>query len=142
MDNQLESEKLLSDNLAGNEPAQEKFFLKLSERFLHLIKRKVMGDPRLARRVHCAKIGPEICEKAIAKIKRICPLTDSGWSLKRAINVFHNVVDDHIANSLTELAKKGDSEAENMLFEIIRKKLIERVAFKRWRTQNYERENK
>ncbi len=134
-------EELIIAAKAGNKTAEAKFFSKLTVRFSALVKRELQGNPILIKRVNTEEKSLEVCQNAIAEVKRLYPLSSTKWSLRRAVNVLHNIVDDFITNSLTDFAKNGDAEAENLLFIIIRKKLMERIAIKGWGASQYEREN-
>ncbi len=129
---------LISAANAGDEQAQEEFFSKLAVRFSKLITRELRKHPMLANGVSLDKKSYEVCQYAMSEVKRLCPLCNPNFSLIQVMNVLHNVLDTVITNSLVDLAKKGNSAAENLLFSIIRKKLIERIIKKRGRDTQYE----
>jgi len=132
MDNQTEFENLLRSAQTGNESAQTAVYAKLSERFLPLIKRELHEKSIISKRIELGDSCGEICQKAIAEIKRMLPVNNPNWSLKKAINILRNVITDFILGKLLDFAKEGDVAAENLLFCILRNKLLERIYRKRW----------
>jgi len=133
-----EIKHLISAANAGDKQAQEEFFAKLSVRFSKLITRELRKYPMLANGVSLDKKSYEVCQYAMNEVRKLCPISNPDFSFIHVINVLHNVLDTIISNSLVELAKKGDSEAENLLFSIIRKRLMERIIKKRGRDTQYE----
>ncbi len=131
MTDQLEIKHLVSAANAGDQQAQEEFFTKLFVRFSNLITLELRKYPMLANGISLNKMSNEICQFAIQEVRRLCPLCDPDFSLMQVMSVLHNVLDTVITNTLADLAKKGNRKAENKLFEIIRKKLMERVIKKR-----------
>ncbi|MBN1782547.1 hypothetical protein JW948_15530 [bacterium] len=77
------------------------------------------------------ELASGFCRSAVLKANEICPVTSERWSLIRLMAIFNNLADDYILTLLTENAQKGDAGAENRLFEILRKKLMERLSYKR-----------
>ncbi len=138
MIDQLEIKHLVSAANAGDQQAQEEFFIKLSVRFSKLITHELRKYPMLANGVGLNKKSDDVCRYAIEEVRRLCPLCNPGFSLMQIMKVLHNILDTVITNSLTDLAKKGNPKAENLLFEIIRKKLMERIIKKRGRDSPYE----
>lgn len=133
-----EIKHLISAANAGDKKAQEEFFAKLSVRFSKLITRELRKHSILANGTSLDNKSYEVCQYAITEVRRLCPLSNSDFSLMQVMNVLHNILDTVITNSLADLAKKGDPEAENLLFSIIRKKLMERIIKKRGRDTQYE----
>jgi len=138
MSEPVEIKHLISVASAGDQQAQEEFFSKLSVRFSRLITLELRKYPMLANGVSLNKRSDEVCQYAIEEVRRLCPLCNPNFSLMQVMNVLHNVLDTVITNSLADLAKKGNPRAENLLFEIIRKKLLERIMKKRGRDTQYE----
>lgn len=132
MDNQTDFEKLLCAAQAGDKSAQIKVYAILNERFLWLIKRQLHEKLIISKRINLEDSCCKICQKAIAEIERMLPVNNPNWSLKKAINILHNVITDFILGKLVDFAKEGDAAAENLLFHIIRNKLMERIDRKRW----------
>ena len=128
-----EMKHLISAANAGDQQAQEEFFSKLSVRFSKLITLELRKYPILANGVNLDKKSSEVCQFALREVKKLCPLCNPNFSLMQVMNVLHNVLDTVITNSLVDLSKKGSPEAENQLFKIIRKKLMERIIKKRGR---------
>ncbi len=122
---------LISAANAGDKEAQEEFFAKLSVRFSKLITRELQKYPMLANGISLDKKSHEVCQYAMSEVKILCPLCNPNFSLMQVMNVLHNVLDTIITNSMVALAKKGNREAENLLFMILRKRLIERIIKKR-----------
>lgn len=141
MENQFKLESLIKSAKAGNKTAEAKFFSKLAVRFLVLVKRELQKNPIFSKQLNVEQKSSEVCRNAINEIKNNYPLTSAEWSLKRAITILHNIIDDFVTNTLTDFAKNGDKKAENLLFLIIRNKLMERITTKRWRVPNYEHKN-
>ena len=133
-----EMKHLISAANAGDKQAQEEFFLKLSVRFSKLVTRELRKYPMLANGVSLDKKCIEVCQYAISEVKRLCPLCNPNFSLMQVMNVLHNVLDTVITNSMVALAKKGNQKAENVLFAILRKRLMERIIKKRGRDSQHE----
>jgi|GEM_PF-3124643 len=138
MSESLEIKHLVSSASAGDQQAQEEFFSKLSVRFSKLITLELRKYPMLANGVSLDKKSDEVCQYAIEEVRRLCPLCNPNFSLMQVMKVLHNVLDTIITNSMVALAKKGDREAENVLFAILRKKLMERIIKKRGRDTQHE----
>ncbi|HEX9971211.1 MAG TPA: hypothetical protein VGD14_03995 [bacterium] len=141
MTNQSTLEELILAAKSGNGEAEELFFSKLGVRFSNLVTLELRKYPVVSKRIDLEIEGEQICQLALGELKKLYPVNSSTFSLILAINVLHNVVDGAIANILADLAKQGDEEAENLLFSIIRQKLVERINRKRWRTTKNEHEN-
>jgi hypothetical protein len=135
-----EMKHLISAANAGDKKAQEEFFTKLSVRFSKLITRELRKYPMLANGVSIDKKSYEVCQYAVNEVRRLCPLCNPNFSLMQVMTVLHNVLDTVITNSLVDLAKEGNPKAENLLFEILRKRLMERIIKKRGRDTQYEDE--
>ena len=126
-------EDLIRDARSGNETAENLFYSNLTERFLPIAKCEIERVPLLQKETkYLETITLEVCEKAIKEIKKICPIHNVQWSLIRAVHILRNIVDDFILDTLLDLARNGDEEAENLLFSIIRKKLIQWIEKKNW----------
>ncbi|MCU0645554.1 MAG: hypothetical protein MUC94_15020 [bacterium] len=134
-------EDLIRAARSGDQNAEELFFSKLRVRFFKLITLELQKNPVIVKRIDLEIEAEQICQFALSELKKLYPVNSSTFSLILAINVLHNVVDGAIANILAELAKQGDEEAENLLFSMIRQKLVERINRKRWRTGKNEHEN-
>ena len=141
MTNQSTLEELILAAKSGNGEAEELFFSKLGVRFSNLVTLELRKYPVVSKRIDLEIEGEQICQLALGELKKLYPVNSSTFSLILAINVLHNVVDGAIANILADLAKQGDDEAENLLFAMIRQKLVERINRKRWRTGKNEHEN-
>ena len=141
MTNQSTLEELILAAKSGNGEAEELFFSKLGVRFSNLVTLELRKYPVVSKRIDLEIEAEQICQLALGELKKLYPVNSSTFSLILAINVLHNVVDGAIANILADLAKQGDDEAENLLFAMIRQKLVERINRKRWRTGKNEHEN-
>jgi len=130
-----DTEKLIQKARSGNNEAKNRFYDRLNERFLPVIKCELKRYAILQKGIpDIEKTNVDICCKAIDEIKKICPIDGRNWSLKRAVHVLHNITDDYIVNTLVPLAKNGDAEAENLLFVLIRNKLLQWMERKSWKT--------
>ncbi len=142
MINHSKLEHLICAAKTGDKKAQEDFFKNLTVRFSALITRELRSYPILTNYINLDEKSQEVCHHAINEVKKLCPLSNSNFSIVQAGNVLHNILDTFVTNALVELAKKGDKEAEELLFSILRKKLIERITKKRWGESQYEYEDK
>jgi len=131
MTDQSRLEYLISAANAGDKAAQEKFFEKLSVRFSKLITLELRKHPVLKSGINIDKRSHEVCQYAIKEVKKLCPFGTPNFSLIPIMNVLHNILDTVITNLLADLAKKGNLEAENQLFSILRKRLMERITMRR-----------
>ncbi|MBN1351840.1 RNA polymerase sigma factor [candidate division KSB1 bacterium] len=138
MKNHTENVRLIKAARGGNKKAESEFFSKLAVRFSPFVARELMGYPVLKKRINPAEETDTICQSAIEEIKKLYPLNSPEWSLMRAFSVLQNVLDDFISGILTVLAQEDDSEAENYLFSLLRKKLAERIEKKEWRISREE----
>lgn len=138
MENEEQMQALLKAARAGEEGAETEFFSHLAVRFLPLVTGKLQKHPLLKKSVDIETQAPETCQSAIETVKKLMPISSKQWSLKRALFILYNDVDDFIINKLTGLAKAGNANAENLLFLKIREKLEQRIAIKRKRSSNYE----
>jgi len=138
MSDPSEIRHLITTANAGDKQAQEEFFSKLSVRFSKLITRELRKYPMLANGVSLDNKSHEVCQFALSEVKRLCPLCNPNFSLMQVMNVLHNVLDTVITNSMVDLAKKGNQEAENLLFTILRKRLMERIIKKKGRDTQHE----
>jgi hypothetical protein len=134
-------EELIRAARSGDQNAEALFFSKLRVRFFKLITLELQKNPVIVKRIDLEIEAEQICQFAFSELKKLYPVNSSTFTLILAINVLHNVIDGAVANILAELAKQGDSEAENLLFSMIRQKLVERINRKRWRTGKNEHEN-
>jgi len=129
----MRMEDLLHSARSGNETAENLFYSNLIERFLPIAKCEIERVPVLLKEnKYLEAITIEVCEKAIEEIKTICPVGKVQWSLIRAVHILRNIIDDFILNTLLDLARSGDEEAENILFSILRKKLMQWIESKNW----------
>ncbi|UCE04554.1 MAG: hypothetical protein JSW07_13095 [bacterium] len=142
MNSQSKIEDLISAARDGDKNAEEEFFAKLTVRFSTFITRELRNYPILINGINLDERSREVCQVAIKEVKRVCPLSTSKFTMVKAINVLHNVVETFVTNSLVSLAKKGDTKAEDALFSILRKRLMERITKKRWRKSQYGNENR
>jgi hypothetical protein len=142
MKNQTKIEDIVKAARAGNKTAEDDFFSKLAVRFLSELTCELQKYPILIKSVNIEDTSQEIWQKALTEVKQLFPLSTKKWKLTRAMSVLRNILDDHITNTLTELAKEGNSEAEELLFSIIRKKLIKQVDRRRWRISPGDYQNK
>jgi len=133
MGNRTTIEDLIITARNGNKQAEEEFFSKLTVRFLSVITRKIRNYSSLTKRINVAEESDAICDFAISEVRRLFPINHPKFSIVWAVNVLHNVVDNFVTNLLVDIAKDGDPEAEDQLFSLIRKKLLERINRKRWR---------
>lgn len=128
----------VSSAVAGNAQAQEEFFKKLSVRFSKLIALELRKYRILKNEPDFAEKTDEICRCAIQEVQKWSPLSDHNFSMIKVMNILHNVLDTCITNWLVKITKSGNKEAEHLLFMILRKKLLERVARKRGKDSQYE----
>jgi len=133
-----EMKHLIAAANAGDKQAQEIFYVKLSVRFSKLITRELRKYPMLAKGVGLDKKRDEVCQYALGEVKRLCPVCNPNFSLMQVMNVLHNILDTLVTNSMAELAKKGNQKAEDLLFAILRKRLMERIIKKRGRDTQHE----
>jgi len=134
MKNRIEGEDLIREARSGNETAEKLFYTNLIVRFLPIVKCEIGRCPPLQKEIGCTEgMSREICQRAVEEIKTICPIGNEQWSLMRAIHILRNITDDFIMNMLVDLARNGNAEAENLLFTIIRKKLIQWIESKSWK---------
>jgi hypothetical protein len=133
MGNRTTIEDLIITARNGNKQAEEEFFSKLTVRFLSVITREIRNYSSLTKRINVAEESDAICDFAISEVRRLFPINHPKFSIMWAVNVLHNVVDNFVTNLLVDIAKDGDPEAEDQLFSLIRKKLLERINRKRWR---------
>lgn len=138
MKNPTKIEDLIQAAKRGDKMAEAEFFEKLFVRFLSIVTRKLKKCSILKNRINLDEKSREICQCAVDKVKALYPFNNPQWSLMSAMSVLQNVLDGFIIETLTDMAKKGDSKAENWLFAIIRKKLMERVKSKNWKEMEYE----
>jgi hypothetical protein len=129
-----EVEQIIQAAKSGDPHAQQKIFSLLHVRFLPIVTRRLQISRTAADPGEINLLASGFCSSAVQKINDICPTTHTRWSMVRLMSIFNNLLDDYILNLLTEKAKKGNREAENRLFEILRVKLIERTAMKRSRS--------
>lgn len=132
MGNRTTIEELIIAARNGNKQAEEEFFSKLTVRFLSVITREIRNYSSLTKQLNVAEESNAICDFAISEVKRLFPIGHPRFSIVWAVNVLHNVIDNFITNSLVDIAKEGDPDAEDQLFSLIRKKLMERINRKRW----------
>ena len=142
MPNQSKIEQLITKAKAGDKRAEEEFFTYLSVRFLALITRELRNNPIIANGINLDDKSREICQFAIDDVKKLCPLNSPKFSIIQAGNILRNVLDTFVTNTLVELAKEGNSEAEKRRVSILREKLMERITKKRWGESLYGNENK
>jgi predicted NBD/HSP70 family sugar kinase len=132
-------EQLIAAARSGDRQAEEKFLSKLAVRFRAIIAREVRLFPIIAGRAGIIEQSEEVCQLALAEFRRRYPLSHPECSIAVAANVLRQILDNFIANSLAEIARQeGDRNAENLLFSVIRKKLIQRLNQK-WRTTRNEK---
>ena len=136
MTNQSKLEQLIKAANGGDKKAQEKLFEKLAVRFSTLITLEIRKYPVLVKELNPEKKGDEVSQLAIKEVKTICSFGNPEFSLIQAMNILRNILDTTITNLLAGLAKEGNKEAENILFAIIRKKLMERIILKRGNDAN------
>ena len=134
MKDQEKVENLLLEARSGNKTAEDKFYSHLTVRFIQIVRCEIERFSILRNEEpYIDKMCHKICQEAIEEIKILCPISHTNWSLIRAVHILHNITDDFIMNNLVSLAKDGNNEAENMLFTILRTKLIQRVETKTWK---------
>lgn len=133
MKNQTNTIEILRAARAGDKTAEQEIIARLAVRFSSLITCQLQKYPVLTKWIDIEDKSQKICQDALVKIRKLYPPGSSKWKLARVVSVLQNVLDDFITNSLTHLAKQGDAEAENLLFFIIREKLVEQVDRTRWR---------
>jgi hypothetical protein len=128
------TENLLLAAKKGRKRAESEILVKLSARFLPIVSLTIKTYQVLAVENNIDMRCEEVCQKAIANVLRLYPISSDKFSLKRAVIVLHNVLDDYIANALYQLAKSGSTSAEESLFSLIRKKLDIYLKNKFWRS--------
>ena len=106
---------------------------KLYERFLPIARLNIQAYNVLAKYNDMEVKCQEITKMAISDVERLYPVNSNTFSIKRAVFVLHNVLDNFIANALYERARNGDSKAEQSLFMLLRKKLIVYLKSRIWR---------
>jgi len=116
---------------AGDRSAVQEFFSILTVRFLPVIKRELQKYPVLLTNINLEEKKWEICDQSFEEIKKKYLISNSEWNLARVMSYLHNCIDDFVANSLTDLAKLGNLNAERSLFSIIRIKLLEWIEKRR-----------
>lgn len=131
MDDSIKLEHLLYQAKSGDEQAAAELYEKLAVRFAVLIAKELQRHAIVRNAIRMNEATADICQQAIQKIKQLCPLNSPQWSFQRATRVLHNLVDDFIMNTLAQMAQKGDQEAEELLFRMLRPKLMEHVNKKR-----------
>jgi len=141
MNNKTQLENSIKAAKAGDNNAQDVIYSKLSERFFTLVTCELRRYPILIKHINPGEKSHEICQHAIAELKRLYPISSTKWSLDRSMSVLHNVLDDFITQVLIDLAKKNIAGAENLLFSILRKKLMERIKKNRWGVSRNEYQN-
>jgi hypothetical protein len=119
--------------LTGNQLGESEILSKLSARFLPIISLTIKAYPVLLIEDNLDDKCSELCQKAIDNVKRLYPLSTGQFSIKRAVTVLHNLLDDYIANALYQIARSGNRKAEESLFTLIRKKLEIYIKNKFWR---------
>jgi len=129
----INTEDLFRAAKTGEKKAESEILSKLSARFFPIASLNIKTYPVLINNIDIDVKCREVCDNAIEKVMRLYPLTSERFSLKRAVAVLHNVLDDFIANALFKLAKEGSRIAEESLFSLIRKKLIIYLNSKFWR---------
>lgn len=134
-------EELILAARSGDKNAEELFFSKLRVRFCKLITLELQKHAIATKQIDLENEADQISHFAISEVKKLYPVAGPKFSFIVAINVLHNVIDGSIANRLAELAKQGDKEAENLLFSMIRQKLVDRINRKRWRITKNGNEN-
>lgn len=134
MESMSKTEDLIRAGKSGNKKAESEILTKLSARFLTIISLTIKTYPVLGMENNFEVRCQEICQKAVADVSRLYPVHSDKFTLKRAIIVLHNVLDDYIANLLYIKAKSGSREAEQSLFSLIRKKLEIYLKNKLWRS--------
>jgi hypothetical protein len=127
------TEDLFRAASVGDKTAESEILSKLFARFLPIVSLTIKTHPVLAKEMNIEVKCGEVCQKAINDVARLYPLNSERFSIKRAVSVLHNVLDDFIANTLYQHAKTGSSEAEESLFSLIRQKLIIYLKSKLWR---------
>ncbi|MBN2030861.1 hypothetical protein JW824_11540 [bacterium] len=131
---QIETEALIRNARSGDKSAENLFYSHLIVRFLPVVKCEIGRYSLLEKEVkYRDETIREICEEAIEEIKTLCPIDSAHWSLIRAMHILRNITEDFIMNTLFNLARNGNLEAENQLFSIIRKKLIQWIESKNWK---------
>lgn len=130
----MDTEKLIRKARSGNNAAKNRFYDRLNVRFLPIVTCELKRHAVLQKaNVDLEKAGADICRKALDEIRRICPIDGASWSLKRAVHILHNIADDYIVNALVPMAKDDNAEAENLLFVLIRNKLLQWMERKSWK---------
>jgi len=133
MDEHTNTANLLEAAKTGNQKAESEILSKLFARFLPIVSLNLQKYSVLAETIDLEMKCHEVCQNAILEVKRLYPLNSEKFSVKRAVTVLHNVIDDFIINALYELARSSNSEAEKFLFALIRKKLMIYLRSKIWR---------
>ena len=138
MCDQTDIKHIITAARGGDRSAEKEFFSILCVRFLPVIKLELQKYPVVVKDIDLEERTEEICSQSFEEIRKKYLISNSEWNLAHTLSYLHNCIDDFVANSLTELAKKGNINAESSLFLIIRKKLMEWVDKKRWRSTEIE----
>jgi hypothetical protein len=107
----------------GDQKAETEIYELLSVRFLPVVTSIVVESRSLKKCPDLQSFCRETCDQAISRIRKVCPITSSNWSLTRLAVIMHNVADENVANRLVDLAKNGDSKAETDLFNLLNRKI-------------------
>ncbi len=127
MDDLNDLENLLRRAKLGDQQAAKKLYEKLAVRFTALIAKELQRYVIIKNAINLEEATAAICRQAIQKVQEICPLNGSYWSLQRVMSILHNHIDDFVLNTLTSLAQQGNPAAEELLFRMLRPKLMEHV---------------
>ena len=131
---QMKAEDLIRNARSGDKIAEKLFYSNLIIRFLPIVKCEIGRYTPLQKEIKSLEeMSREICQEAIEEIKKLCPIHNAQWSLISAIHILRNITDDFIMNTLVNLARNEDAEAENLLFSIIRKKLMQWIERRSWK---------
>jgi hypothetical protein len=133
MVNQNTVEDILQAAQQGDPQANSEIYSELFARFLPIVSLNIQKYTVLTQKVDAEEKCREVCQTAISAIKKLYPLHSKKFSVKRAVAVLHNVIDDFIADALYLLAKEGDRKAEESLFDLLRKKLMIYVKSRLWK---------
>jgi len=124
MDEHTNTANLLEAAKTGNQKAESEILSKLFARFLPIVSLNLQKYSVLAETIDLEMKCHEVCQNAILEVKRLYPLNSEKFSVKRAVTVLHNVIDDFIINALYELARSS----------ILRK--FYRMHIAHWRTKS------
>ena len=116
----------------GDKDAQEEYLQHLRARFFNLASHILRRHSVLGELIDSCKMAEEVCDDTLHILKDKYAQSGKQYEVSTIMAILHNQIDDKIANILTELAKKGNTDAKEALFILLSKKLKERILTQRW----------